>query len=137
MKLRNDWAWNRPINPRVVREESTATEMPVTIRSLGGEAAQVANIGPVPLSPLQVTYLGNNGKWIVAPYGIINTPAANQGCNVYTEIWFTTTWGYPMAAGTPMQAIWYFADDATDCDDGVLTKDQSVGFTIPATPSGK
>jgi hypothetical protein len=45
MKMRNDWAWNRPINPRVAREESTATEMPVTIRSLGGEAAQV-NIGP-------------------------------------------------------------------------------------------
>jgi hypothetical protein len=54
MKLRNDWAWNQPINPRVVREESTATEMPITIRSLGGEAAQVANIGPVPLSQVIV-----------------------------------------------------------------------------------
>jgi hypothetical protein len=59
MKLRNDWAWNGPINPRVVREESTATKMPVTIRSLGGEAAQVANIGPVPLSlsPLHAQYV--------------------------------------------------------------------------------
>jgi hypothetical protein len=50
MKLRDDWAWNWPINPRVVREESTATEMPVTIRSLGREAAQVGKIGPAPLS---------------------------------------------------------------------------------------
>jgi hypothetical protein len=57
-KLRNDWAWNRPIGRPVACEKSAATNMPILSKIAWVEPhlsdLSRFNIGPVPLSLQQV-----------------------------------------------------------------------------------
>jgi hypothetical protein len=53
-RLRNDWAWNRPIGRPVAREKLASIRIPLLSKIARLEPpSHIANIGPVPFSPLR------------------------------------------------------------------------------------
>ncbi len=97
------------------------------------------NLGSVPecgmCTQVQVTYLLPNGRWTIAPYGLITGPTNNSpSCNSTTTVDMSATWGYPLDVATPMRISLYVAPTGADCTNGNYKLVDQKAFNIPPPP---